>query len=75
LISLRNMLPPSRLSARLLLHDLESRMLMEPMREMIRLRVSHRQKEAMEAAARNRDQSLSALLREGAAALIERAVR
>jgi hypothetical protein len=50
-------------------------MLMEPMREMIRLRVSCKQKETMEAVARQRGQSLSALLRDGAAPLIETVVR
>ena len=42
-----------------------------PMHEMIRVRVSLDQKRAMEATARKRGQTLSAMLREGASALID----
>ena len=50
--------------------DLEPTMTTTPMHEMIRLRVSLDQKRAMEATARKRGQTLSEMLREGAAALI-----
>ncbi len=54
--------------------DLEACMITNPMHEMIRLRVSLDQKRAMEATARKRGQTLSELLREGAAALANQVV-
>ena len=43
----------------------------EPKKELIQLRVSLRQKQAIEAAARQRGQTVSDLLRQGAAAVVE----
>lgn len=47
----------------------------EPMHEMIKFRLSQSQKQAMTKAAQRRGQSVSALLREGAAALAAQVTR
>ena len=47
----------------------------EPMHEIVKFRLSLRQKQAMTEAARRRGQRVSALLRDGAASLVEQVAR